>query len=230
MGAENGSRARSGDDLIDTVVVQVAAGHVDPPLECTVGKVAHPGDGQGGSPAVMVPAPDVGPEHRAGTGAGDDLIHAVTVDVAAGHIDTPLQRSVSKEARSGDRHGGPAPVIVPAADVRPEYRAGTGAGDDLVTPVTVDVTAGHVDAEAVGAVRQEVDPGQGQAVGLPAADVGTIDLTGPGAGEHLVQAAAVQVAAGHVDSIPRRPVSQPLGLGCAHQGRAGGAGPGAGDQ
>ena len=93
-----------------------------------------------------------------------------------------------------------------------ENSARSGTGDDLVHPVVVDVTAGHVDTPFVGAVGEETDRTHRRTVGSEGADVGTIHRTGASAGEYPVAAGTVEIAAGHVDAVLIGAVGRPLRL------------------
>ncbi len=204
MGAEVGARSGTGDDLGKAVAIDVARGHVDPVFVGPVSQETHSAHARGRTP-IHVPAADMGTVHRAGTGAADDFIHSIAVQVAGANIDPPFGCAVSKEADTGvRRHRGP--IVCESPHMRAEHRSWTGAGDNLLPAVAIKISAGNIDPVFVGAISHEIEPGQLAAVGLEGPDLGAEHRSGPGAGEDLVELIAVQIGRGHVDPKAVNPI------------------------
>jgi len=131
--AAGGSRAR--DELVDAVPVEIAAGDTDAAGERRfVAPEARRPDERS---ARELEHPHVRAAGR--TGAGDDLVDAIAVEVAGADVDAAGERRfVGVEAREYRER---AAVVAERLNVRPA--SGTGARDDVADSVAVDVAHRH---------------------------------------------------------------------------------------
>ena len=219
MGTKDGTRPRPGNDFVDAVTVDVGAGHLHTPSQGAISEEADPGD-RNQRTTVVVPAAYVGSEDWAWPGAGENLVHAVAVDVGTGHVHAPPRGAVGEEVDSGHGHGAAA-LHLPAAYVGSEDRARSGAGDDFVNAVTVQVAAGDIDPEGLDPVSQELHSGDGAAVTGKGAHQGRVIRSGPRPSDDRLAPSALDHPGGNpgtiavdggvgieVDDVHRRAVGQ----------------------
>ena len=152
MGAA--TSASAGNDIRAPVAVDVPNRDVDAARESRrVREELEERDDASRGGGGVAEDPDVGP--AAATSPGDDLGHPVAVDVATRDEHPAREGGMVGEEAGQLGHRVPGGVEPEDPDVRPA--AGAGAGDDLVTPVAVEVAAGSdLDApEEIGSVREE---------------------------------------------------------------------------
>src|SRR3989344_4461469 len=127
------------------------------------------------------------------TGAGDDFVNAVLIDVAGGYIDAAAKIFVIGEKLLC--YLSPA---VKNSDVRAAARA--GAGDDFVNAVLIDVAGGYIDAAAkIFVIGEKLLCYLSPAV--KNSDVRAAARAG--AGDDFVNAVLIDVAGGYIDAAAK---------------------------
>ena len=181
----------TGDDLIGTNAVDIAAGHAHATGEVGfVGKEA----AHGGQRAIASTAESFDMGTSAGTGTGDDLIGTDAVDIAAGHAYTTAEVGVvGKEA--GDLLGGGLATIelqCKGFDMGPA--TGAGAGDDVEDAIAIHIAGSHAHTAIKARV---VGKETGDHIAIFAVkhfDVGT--TTGAGGRHDVLHTVAIEIAIG----------------------------------
>src|SRR5262249_59256871 len=120
-----------GHDVAQSVPAQIACGHRAPAGEARVVGEERPQD------RAIRTAEDPDVRAAAGAGRGDDVRHAVALDVADRHVHAPGEARVVGEERPQDR------AVEAAHDLDVRTAAGTGPGHDVRHAVPVDVAHGH---------------------------------------------------------------------------------------
>ena len=90
-----------------------------------------------------LPAPDAGGKHGAGTWSCENLVGAVSIEVAGPHLDTELEGGVREVVDRGDGLGGSG-VEVEGAHVGAEDHARPRTRGNLGHPIAVEVAGDGV--------------------------------------------------------------------------------------